>query len=280
VKLVLVISVVLTVFSIGLRASVDDATYLLRNRGLLVRSLVAMNVVMPLFALAVVVFTAVPVPAKIALVALSVAPLPPLLPRRTAHVSTTGDYTISLLVLAALFAIVFVPIAFGAIGDMVGVKTSVPIATVAFIILLTVLVPLTAGIFVNSRWPERARGMAHPLSVGALVLMALGLLPFLAVVLPRAIGLAHDGTIAAFTGFVIVGIGAGYLLGGPKLDNRYVLGIATSARHPGLALAISSASFPQQTRTIEAITLYMLVGIVLTLGLSLWHRRFDTHANA
>jgi hypothetical protein len=97
------------VLSIGLQATIKDATYLLRNKSLLIRSLVAMDIVMPLFALAVVMFTTIPVSAKIALAALSVAPVPPLLPRRTAKVTATGDYAISLLVVAALLAIAYVP---------------------------------------------------------------------------------------------------------------------------------------------------------------------------
>jgi BASS family bile acid:Na+ symporter len=40
-----------SLFAVGLRASLQDATYLFRRPGELVRALLAMNVVMPLFAL-------------------------------------------------------------------------------------------------------------------------------------------------------------------------------------------------------------------------------------
>jgi BASS family bile acid:Na+ symporter len=110
--------------------------------------------------------------------------------------------------------------------------------------------------------------------------MILGLLPFFAAVLPRAIELAHDGTITAFAGFVIFGMAVGYLLGGPRRENRSVLGIETSSRHPGLALAISTASFPHQTMIIEAITLYLLISLAPSLGLTVWHGRHGAHAKA
>jgi bile acid:Na+ symporter, BASS family len=45
-------SVLLTVFAIGLRASAQEATYLFRRPCELVRALLAMNVLMPVFALA------------------------------------------------------------------------------------------------------------------------------------------------------------------------------------------------------------------------------------
>ena len=46
----LVASALLNLFSIGLQASLQDATYLFRRPGELVRALLAMNVLMPLFA--------------------------------------------------------------------------------------------------------------------------------------------------------------------------------------------------------------------------------------
>ncbi len=51
VKFVLQASIMLTVFGFGLEASLDDLLYLLRRPGLLLRSLVAMFVVMPVFAI-------------------------------------------------------------------------------------------------------------------------------------------------------------------------------------------------------------------------------------
>src|SRR5258705_10716559 len=76
------VSVLLNVFAIGLTASAQDATYLFRRPGELVRALLAMNVLMPLFAVVLVsIFDLTPA-VKIALVALSVSPIPPLLPNR------------------------------------------------------------------------------------------------------------------------------------------------------------------------------------------------------
>ena len=75
-------SALLNLFSIGLKASPQDATYLFRRPGELVRALLAMNVLMPLFALALnTIFDFTPA-VKIALVALSVSPIPPPIPAK------------------------------------------------------------------------------------------------------------------------------------------------------------------------------------------------------
>ena len=49
--LILKASIILSVFAIGLRATFADATFMFRRPGLLVRALLAMNVLMPLTAL-------------------------------------------------------------------------------------------------------------------------------------------------------------------------------------------------------------------------------------
>ena len=49
---VLKASILLNVFAIGLKASVHDATYMFRRPGTLVKALLAMNILMPLFAIA------------------------------------------------------------------------------------------------------------------------------------------------------------------------------------------------------------------------------------
>jgi hypothetical protein len=76
------VSIGLTVFALGLKVIPRDLTHLFRNPGLLFRSLLAMNVVMPLVAASLVeAFQLQPV-VKIALVALSLSPVPPKLPKK------------------------------------------------------------------------------------------------------------------------------------------------------------------------------------------------------
>src|ERR1051325_2472887 len=76
ISLGLKVSIVLLVFGLGLRVNAQDTIYLLRRTGLLWRSLLAMNVVMPLVAVALVAAFDLHPAVKLALVALSVSPVP------------------------------------------------------------------------------------------------------------------------------------------------------------------------------------------------------------
>src|SRR5262249_8233410 len=104
IPLALKASIFLNVFSLGLNASPQDATALFRNPGRLARALLPMYVVMPLFAAALAsAFDLYPA-VKIALIALAVAPIPPLLPRREINAGGESPFAIGLLVAAALLS--------------------------------------------------------------------------------------------------------------------------------------------------------------------------------
>jgi bile acid:Na+ symporter, BASS family len=82
IPLVLKASIFLTVFALGLQATFADATFLFRRPGLLARGFISMSVMMPLLALLLVMTFRLEPEVKIALVALSVSPVPPVFPKK------------------------------------------------------------------------------------------------------------------------------------------------------------------------------------------------------
>ena len=102
-------SIMLLVFGLGLHASPRDTTYLFRKPGLLLRSLLSMGVIMPLFATVIAEIFDLHSAVEIAIIALALAPVPPILPGKQEKAGGRASYAIGLLVTAALFAIVLVP---------------------------------------------------------------------------------------------------------------------------------------------------------------------------
>src|SRR5262249_57834790 len=91
------LSVFLTVCSLGLQASLADAVWLFRHPRLLVRSLLAMNFFMPLFAVVLVMRFELNPAVRIALVLLAVSPVPPILPRVQSKLGGSPHYICGLL---------------------------------------------------------------------------------------------------------------------------------------------------------------------------------------
>ena len=81
------ISIFFIVFSLGLQTTLADAISLMRRPGLLIRSLLAMDMIMPFVAAFMAATFHVSLTVKVALVLVAVSPVPPLLPRQQAKFS-------------------------------------------------------------------------------------------------------------------------------------------------------------------------------------------------
>lgn len=270
---VLVASALLNLFSIGLTASLGDATYLFRRPGELARALVAMNVVIPLFAIALISTFDFHPAVRIVLVALSLSPIPPPVPAKEVKSGGSEPYVLGLHVAIGSLAIVFVPLAMAVIGQLRGVALQANVPRVATVVFISILIPIAAGIFVHQRAPAFAERHARRLtSVSGLGLVACIVVVWISAA-PLMWSLVGDGTVFALAAFVLVGLAVGHFLGGPLPRNRIALAIATASRHPGIALILAKANFPEETLVTPALLSYLLVNAIVAIPYLLWAKR-------
>ncbi len=262
--LVLKISIALSVLAVALKATPDDATFLLRHPRQLGAAFFSMNVLMPLFALFVALNFSLNPAVKIALVALSVSPVPPFLPAKALKAGGRENYAIGLLTSMALLAIVVVPVAMKLFERVSGVPLEMPALAVTRLVVSTILAPLLIGICLHAAAPRFAESAAKPTSLVATVLLVLSLIPVLFASSRAMFSLIGNGTILTLAAFAIVGLIVGHLLGGPESESRSVLSLATASRHPGIAAAIAHTNFPNQKLAVPAIALYLIIAAILS----------------
>jgi BASS family bile acid:Na+ symporter len=274
VKLVLEVSIFLTELTLGLRSRPEDVLYLFRHPGQLLRALFAMEFVMPLVAVLLAARFDLHPAVKVALVALAVSPVPPLLPKRQMRAGGTASYVVGLLFAAALVAVALAPPMIGAIGRAFGRPVDVPTALVGRLVAFTVLVPLAIGVLFRSRWPNAAERLVRPIARAAGLLLILAAVPLLVASLPSVLELVGNGTIVAIVAFAVAGLAIGHLFGGPETETRGTLALATAARHPGVAIALGAAVFPAgQKLVMAAVLLDLILTALVSLPYSAWVKR-------
>jgi bile acid:Na+ symporter, BASS family len=141
----------LVVLSLALQSTWRDASSLFRNPSLLLRSLLAMNVFMPIFAATLVgLFTLSPA-VEIALLALSVSPVPPFrtVTQLTSVAEREREYVHGLLGTTALLSIVLAPLTVLLIGLVFSHRVDIEPVKIARVVALTVFVPLAVGLVVH-----------------------------------------------------------------------------------------------------------------------------------
>jgi BASS family bile acid:Na+ symporter len=87
------------------------------------------------------------------------------------------------------------------------------------------------------------------------------------------LALLGDGTLLAIVLFLVLGLLAGHLLGGPTPGDRSVLALATASRHPGVALVIAQLAFPTEKAVLAALLLYLVAGMIVTLPYVRWRKK-------
>jgi BASS family bile acid:Na+ symporter len=278
ISLVFQLSIVVTVFGYGLSANNDDILYMFRRPRLLVVSLLAMFIVMPVAALAIELYFDFPHAARVALVVLALSPFPQLLPRTEISSGGRASYAYGLAFLVSLLSIVIVPALVEFLGRVMSRPFEVSVATVATPLLTTVLLPLLVGMLVQRTLPRLAEQIREPIVRVTHIVMAVAIVLLLIGVFPAIISVLNLGTLLAMSAFVIVGLTVGHFMGGPNPDHAVVLAIACANRNPGIAIAIAVANFPAENFGATIALYAILVGIVSKPYINWQKRRLITTA--
>jgi BASS family bile acid:Na+ symporter len=273
IKIAILLSVMLIVLSYALLATWRDATSLLIRPLQLLKTLLVMNVLLPLFAAILVAAFSLRPPVAIALLALSVSPVPPFLPQKQLKLVGRQEYVYGLFGAISLLSIVLTPLSIVLIGFAFSRQVNMGPAAVARTVALTVLIPFALGLIIRRRSPTVA-ARASPLAGRAgVVLLLAAVVPVVITMWPAMISLIGDGTLLAIIAFMVVGLALGHRLAGPKPDDRTVLALATATRHPGVALVIAAGNFPDEKLVAPALMLYLLVGAVVSAPYVIWRKR-------
>lgn len=268
VKLAVAASLLLLVFGLGLRATFADATFLFRTSfeppHRLLRAIGAMYVIVPLIAATLATLFDLRPPVKIALLAMAVSPVPPILPGKQLRFAGDARFVYGLLVAVSLAAIVVVPVLVRVVGWLFGRELHIGVAVIARSVALSILVPLLLGLIVRQLAPRVAERIAPWASRLGSVLLVVGLVPILIASWPAFVALVGSGTLLAFAAAALAAIVAGHWLGGPDPHERPVLALASAMRHPGIAIAIAHENFPDDALAPAAILLFLVVGVVAT----------------
>lgn len=270
-KLAFQISLFVVILGYGLTAEFGDVRYVLQHPGLLARSLLAVLVVAPALAVLLVNVVDVHPQVAIALVTLAISPLPPLLPRRGAKAGGQVQFGLGLVIVLAVLAVPALAVAGRLLGDVFGKQYVTSPWSVGELMLVSVLLPLVAGMAIGKFWPALAERIGGPIERAQRWALPVAMIVLLVAAAPQMWKLMGDVTVVAILIFVLGAFTIGHVLGGPDREFSAVVAFASACRHPATALTIASANFPNADER-GAVALYgvvtALVGVAYTRWLS------------
>ena len=263
--------------AIGINQSFQDIMFLWRQPELLMRSLLAVIVLVP--SVVGLLLWAFDLPAAVAtgLALLAASPGAPLMTKRTQMAAGDSTYAVSLQLKLALLAVVITPLTlaiFYALFELVTervtpYKVALQVAEVTFL-------PVVIGMLVQRFVPRFIDRIAKVVRVVAnlLFLVLFVVLIALLAIKPDLRAMLNLGWLptAAIIIMVVVSLGIGHILGGPTREKRSVLAIASIARNVGLALFIAGLS-DYGENIIPTIMTYTILGAIMAVPYAVWSKR-------
>lgn len=265
---VLKITVTVIIFGIGLDSSLHDAVRLFRHPALLLRSLLAMYVLVPLAAVGLVILLPLPAGAEAGLLVLAVSSGAPLLPRKLLGIGD-GAYTFSLVVLSSVLAVILVPLWLEMLGPLFPRLPRLAPEKAALVLGESFFLPLLAGMAVRRFIPKFAAWTGGRVVGLAGLAMTLAAVALLAVNWHVVLEVKWQG-IAALALLILIALVIGHLVGGPKEENRSALAVACATRHIGVAVVVAT-SLPG-ARMAVVISIYIAISVAITLPYTRWRR--------
>jgi len=267
------VSLILFVASIGLRARWQDVLGSLSNAGTLFRNFIAIYVIVPIVAVVACVVLPIHYNTRLGIVIMAVSPLAPFVAAKMVRVGLTPSKAISLYVSMILIAVVAVPLTVAVLGAIFSMEVSVSAFAVAKLIFVSVVMPLGLALVISAVVPKFSLRIAPTVNA----IGSIGLLLFVVLLLFKTgrqmIDLIGDGTIVAISVTVIAGLVSGHLLGGSRRADRESLALAADARHPGIAMLIANSNSKDE-HVLLAIVLFFLVSIILSAAYQQWMKRW------
>jgi BASS family bile acid:Na+ symporter len=177
-----------------------------------------------------------------------------------------------MLAAISLLSVIIVPATVKLVAFMFASDASITPMAMARLALNGVVLPLGIGIALNGIVPRHAERAAVMVSRMANILLAIVIMPVMLRAAPAIWSLVGNGTLFAIASVTIVGLAAGHLLGGPAPEDRTALALASSTRHPGIALMIGRVNSADPA-VAAAVLLFVLVGLIASIPYLKWRKR-------
>ncbi|QKQ74697.1 bile acid:sodium symporter family protein [Nostoc sp. TCL240-02] len=260
-KLAFLSFVVATMFGTGLKLTLQQIWEPLRNIRLVILSLVANFLIVPLFIYLLLQVVPVTEPVKAGFIIMALASGPPALPKLAQIVKGNLAFSTGLMMLLMFGTVFYMPIALPLVLQGVQVNSW----DIAKPLILLMLTPLGIGLFLKAKSEDIAlnfQAITFKISNFGLLL---GLVVRLVVHFNEIIILLKTGVIFVCAIFIIFSFTVGYLLGGPGIDTQRVLGVGTAQRNFAAALLIGTSNFddPNVVSTIMVTSLLMMVSVLI-----------------
>ena len=273
INLLVTVTLVEMMVTVGLRVTFAELVATVSDRGLVARTMLANYLLVPAVAvLLLLVFHAPPLVAAGFLI-LAVCPGAPFGPPFAGIAHGHVPQAVGLMVILAGSSALLSPLLLYVLLPWLagGAAPAVDAAGMVGTLLITQLLPLLAGVLVNHWRPHLAARLVGPCEFVSKILNACVLVVILTVQFPVLMEIKLTA-LAGMLALLIASLVIGWLAGAPDPASRKTMALTTSLRNAGVGLVIATGSFAG-TPAALAVLAYGIVAVLGSLLVALWWGR-------
>jgi len=255
--------VIASMLATGAALAIGDIIKPLRNVRLVTLVLFANFVLMPVTAIFLAKMLWLDGGFGVGLLLLGCAAGAPFLPKLAELAGGDLPFAVGAMILLTLASVAYLPVALPLLLPGISVDSW----KIARSLVLFMLLPLAAGLFLKAQygeWAERLRPIIDRISNLSLILL---IALITAANLDKVLQVFGTRGILAGLLFIALGLGIGWLLGGPDAKTKSVMALGTSSRNIAAALVVGTQSF-SDPKVVVMIIVVAIVGFIVLIPLS------------
>jgi BASS family bile acid:Na+ symporter len=258
-QLSVLIFVISSMLSMGLSLTIVQILQPLKNVKLVILSLVANFVLVPIAAYLITLLFPLDESLRVGLILLSTAAGAPFLPKLVEMAKGNTAFSVGLMVLLMVVTIIYLPLVLPLLLGNVEVSAW----DIAQSLIFMMLLPLAIGLFIKARYEEAAAklqpifGQASNFAIIALLVLG--------VVLNFQNMIALVGSLGILAGIIFLAISLviAFFMGGSDPTIRSVMGLGTAQRNISAALVVAAQNF--DSNVITYIMVFSVIGFVILM---------------
>ena len=258
--------VVTSMFSFGLRLTLAEIIEPLRDLRLLLVTLAANFVIVPLVAVLLANLLGLEEDLRIGLILIGVVAGAPLVPKLAQIARANIPFAVASTALLVIATVIYLPLVFPLVLPGMRLDTMSIVRPLAIQIVL----PLVLGLIVDYISRDEADVLLPVLGQIANVSLTLMLVLMLGGNVGNVIGLIGTGSILAAILLFAVAMGAGYLLGGADVGTRRTLSMATGQRNLAAAFVVATGSFADRPQVLVFLAAAGLLAMIIMMPIAGW----------
>jgi len=254
--------VIFSMITMGLGLTVTQIIEPFKNVKMVILSLIANFVVVPLFVFAIITLIPVTEGVRIGLILLSLCGGAPFIPMIVSTAKSEVGSAVGLMLLLVIATIFLMPLAI----PILFAGALVSSWSIAQSLIFTVLIPLLLGLLIKA-WIATLATRLKKLTAVLTNLLVLTLVIAMLVLYSEII-INNIMVLPIIFLFFLGSMAVGYLTGGKNRNARIILSVGTGLRNPPIAMLVASSNFTDEPMAAIVPLLVIVVGLCILFPLA------------